>query len=229
MNLSENEESILNFVQEYLDKNRKFDMKKMISFIQSRLKFSEININRMGIKKILRSLIKKNFIVEGSKLSRDDILNNEKRKMIYNYILSHPGTYFNRIKSDLHLSNHIIVWHIEMLEKFQLIDKKTIDDHDVYFGADQEIEDPKIYYFLAKTKSQDIIRYLKRSHKGLPKTHIAKELNMHYNTLTKYINILENFGIISKKELPNKTLYFLNKGRYEKFLQLEQNVNTNIS
>ncbi|TFF90322.1 MAG: hypothetical protein EU548_03615 [Promethearchaeota archaeon] len=229
MNLSENEESILNFVQEYLDKNRTFDMKKMISFIQSRLKFSEININRMGIKKILRFLIKKNFIVEGSKLSRNDILNNEKRKMIYNYILSHPGTYFNRIKSDLHLSNHIIVWHIEMLEKFHLINKKTIDDHDVYFGTDQEIEDLKIYYFLAKTKSQDIICYLKNSHKGLPKTHIAKELNMHYNTLTKYINILENFGIISKKELPNKTLYFLNKVRYEKILQLEQNINSNIS
>ena len=220
MNLSENEESILKFVQEFLDKNRKFDMKKMISFIQSRLKFSEINLNRAGIKNILKSLINKNFIVEGSKLSRNNILNNEKRRNIYNYILSHPGTYFNRIKSDLSLPNHIIVWHIEMLERFHLINKKKIEDHEVYFGTDQKIENPKIHYFLAKAKSQEIIQYLKNRNKGLPKTLIAEELNMHFNTITKYINTLETYGIVNKKELPNKTLYFLNKVRYEQILQL---------
>jgi predicted transcriptional regulator len=107
-----------------------------------------------------------------------------------------------------------------MLERFHLINKKKIEDHEVYFGIDQEIKDPKIHYFLAKAKSQEIIQYLKNRSKGLPKTQIAEELNMHYNTITKYINTLENYGIVNKKDLPNKTLYFLNKVRYEQILQL---------
>ncbi len=111
IDLSEEENIVLTVVQEYLDKNRQFDLEKIISFIISRFRLSAINININGLKEILKSLIKKNLIVEGSKLSHDDILLNLKRLKIYNYILKNPGVYFNRIVKDLNLSNHIVIWH----------------------------------------------------------------------------------------------------------------------
>ncbi len=133
IDLSEEENIVLTVVQEYLDKNRQFDLEKIISFIISRFRLSAINININGLKEILKSLIKKNLIVEGSKLSHDDILLNLKRLKIYNYILKNPGVYFNRIVKDLNLSNHIVIWHLNMLMRFNFIKEVVLDNHKIYF------------------------------------------------------------------------------------------------
>ena len=97
IDLSREEKIVLTVVQEYLDKNRQFNMEKILPFIVSRFRLAKINISKNGIEEILRSLIKKNLLVEGSKLSHDDILLNLKRLQIYNFILKNPGAYFNRI------------------------------------------------------------------------------------------------------------------------------------
>jgi predicted transcriptional regulator len=81
---------------------------------------AKININNRGIEEHLKSLVDKNLIVEGSKLSGYNILNNSKRKKIHEYIANNPGTYFNKIVKDLLLSNHVVVWHLNMLLKFEL-------------------------------------------------------------------------------------------------------------
>jgi len=40
---------------------------------------------------------------------------------------------------------------------------------------------------------------------------------MHPNTVKKYIDILEDLGIISKTEMSNKTLYLLNEVNLYKY------------
>ena len=107
--LLEQEKLVLNVVQEYLNKNRYFNMNEIIPFIISRFRNASININISGIEDILRSLVKKNLIVEGSKLSINDVLKNQKRKNIYEYIQENPGIYFNRIVKELNMSNHVVV------------------------------------------------------------------------------------------------------------------------
>ena len=88
--LTNEEQIVLKVVQEYLNKNRQFNMEKILPFIISRFRLASINISKNGIEEILRSLIKKDLLVEGSKLSRDDILLNLKRLQIYNFILRNP-------------------------------------------------------------------------------------------------------------------------------------------
>lgn len=36
-------------------------------------------------------------------------------------------------------------------------------------------------------------------------------LKMHHNTITKHLNILEEFNIIFKKKVTKRTLYFFNE------------------
>jgi len=63
--LLEQEKLVLDVVQEYLNKNRYFNMNEIISFIIARFRTASININISGIEEILRSLVSKNLIVEG--------------------------------------------------------------------------------------------------------------------------------------------------------------------
>ena len=88
---------MLNIIQEYLNKNRCFTIDNIIPFINVGLKKYSNSINYAGIREILKSLIKKKQIVEGSKLIKEEILNNENRKKIFSYICNNPGVFFYRI------------------------------------------------------------------------------------------------------------------------------------
>jgi len=211
MELVEEEKLVLNIVHEYLDKNRQFTFEEILPFINSRIRLSSININNEGVRNILKSLTNKKLIVEGSKLTKSEILNNKKRKEIYQFINENPGTYFNRIVHELNYSNHIVVWHLSMLLKFDFITKEILENHDIYFNADTEFEDIRPMYFITKEKSQKIINFMKKDNLGITKTNLSHELNMHMNTITKYLTLLEKYDVIVKKKIDNKNLYFLSE------------------
>ncbi len=209
--LTNQEKIVLNVVQEYLDKNRQFNMKKILPFINSRFRMASIDISNYGIETILRSLVQKDLLVEGSKLTHEDILFNLKRADIYNFIQKYPGVYFNKIIKELKLSNHIVVWHLNMLLKFNFIKKGLFDKHEIYFDSNLEFENVKIIYITSREKSKKIIEYLINNDIGVTKTQLSKKLGMHPNTIKKYLNFLEEFNVIFKEKLSKKTLYFLNE------------------
>ncbi|MFX0072114.1 MAG: hypothetical protein ACFFAO_13580 [Candidatus Hermodarchaeota archaeon] len=209
--LSEEELIVLNVVQEYLNKNRQFNIEKILPFIVSRFRIASININKKGIEGILRSLVRKNILIEGSKLSHQDILANLKRLQIYNYILKNPGTYFNKILIELDLSNHVVVWHLNMLEKFNYIRKEFFDNHDIYFDISLDFKDIKKLYITSQEKNQKIINYLKNNEKGASKTQLSRELKMHMYTIDKYLKSLIEYQIIVKEKKGNKTLFIINQ------------------
>jgi len=209
--LVEEETVILNIVHEYLDKNRQFTFEEIIPYINSRIRLSSLNVSNEGVRKILKSLTNKKLIVEGSKLIKSELLNNKKRKEIYQFINENPGTYFNRIVHGLNYSNHIVVWHLNMLLKFDFIAKEILENHDIYFNASTEFEDIRSKYFTTKEKSQKIINFMKRDNLGVTKTSLSQELKMHMNTLAKYLTLLEKYEVIVKKKIDNKNLYFLSE------------------
>ena len=213
--LLKQEKIVLTVVQEYLNKNRFFNMKKILPFIHTRFKMASININLRGIEEILKSLVKKKLIVEGSKLYKEDILNNSKRREIYEIIKENPGTYFNKIVGNLNFSNHVVVWHLNMLLKFKFIKAEQIENHEVYFEFNFNLKNSKLKYFTSKEKSKRIIEYLKVNDIGISKTKISTDLKIHINTTSKYLEFLEKLNVIIKKNLSKKILYFLNEEFFE--------------
>ncbi len=214
--LSSNEKIVLEVVQEYLNKNRHLNIGKLVPFITSRFKLASVNINQDGIKVNLKSLLQKNLIVEGSKLTHYEILENPKRKLIYDYIVEHPGAYLNKIVEDLGITNHVAIWHLRTLMEFKFVKRETIDNHEVYFDAQVDFEIAKAKFLTLKKKSKEIIDFLYKNDLGSTKTQMAKELGMHSNTINKYISALEEIGLVVKKELGSKTLYFVEEFELER-------------
>ncbi len=205
------EEKVFEITTEYLNKNRYFNLENIIPFINVRLKEYSINLNYNGIREILKSLIKKKLILERSKLTKNEILNNTNRQIIYDFISNNPGVYFNRIAGELNLSNYILAWHIKMLMNFDFIKSSIIDKHETFFNINIPPEEYRMHYTLSNKKIREIINYIKLNQDGCYKTQICKDLNMHSSTVSKYIQKLENLGILIQKKYSNKTLYFLNE------------------
>ncbi|TFG06211.1 MAG: hypothetical protein EU539_08205 [Promethearchaeota archaeon] len=183
-------------------------------FINSRLRELSIHLNYSGIKIILKTLIKKKLIFERSKLTKDQVLENENRVLIHDYICDHPGVYFNQIAKELGLSNYLLGWHIKMLLKFGFIRTKQIDNHEVFFNINLEEKNDEFYYCTSKEKSQGIINYMLDNVEGITKTHLSKELSMHLTTLSKYLKKLCKLNLIFRKKVKNRTIYFLNDEFY---------------
>ncbi len=217
--IANNEQVVLETINEYLDKNRYFSLNDILPFISSRFAKSGINVNIDGIKTILKSLIEKNIIVEGSKLTKTDILLNSNRNKIYNYIYKNPGVHFNKIVSTLNLNIPVVEWHLNMLIKFVFITKEKIDNLDTYFDINIKSEDRMLIYLISSNKYKQIIEYIKENQEGISKHQISEQLNMHSTTVNKYTDRLLEYGILTKKALPNKTLFFLNQTNYNRIKQ----------
>ena len=111
----------------YLNGNRTLLLDELIPYLNSRFSRSSMPLNKEGIIKIVNSLIQQNIIVEGSKLTREEILLNEKRNKIYNYIVNNPGVYYYNIMKSLSISSHVVIWHLNILQELNYIRKTTID------------------------------------------------------------------------------------------------------
>lgn len=207
--LTEVEKRIFTLIQEFLSCNRIFNKEKVATYIKSRYNVNR-NLNYIGIKAVIDSLIKKKIILEGSKLTRETILINSNRNQIFNLIKEKPGIYKNSLARKLNLCPYIINWHLSMLIKFHIIRERNIDDHISYFEFSLNTQSDKIFHTISKDKCMKIIEFLKMNKKGCTKYQIAKVLHMHYNTITKYLNKLEEFNLLSRKKESNKELLFLN-------------------
>ena len=213
--ITEYENLILTLVQDYLNQNKYFNMRKVISFINAKLRTYSVDLNYRAIEEILRSLTKKKLIDEGTRFTRLDVLNNQKRKQIYNFILKNPGVYFNTIVRSLKLNKPVIVWHINMLARFDFIKREEFENHEIFFDSRLSAMNRKFRYFTSKEESKKNLEYLRENDYGITKTHLSMNLGMHHNTITKYLNKFEDFNIIIKKKIAKRTLYFLNEDLME--------------
>ncbi|TFG11137.1 MAG: HTH domain-containing protein [Promethearchaeota archaeon] len=212
--ISEEQLLVLNIIQEYLNKNRTFNKIEIVPFINAKIAKKKINISYNGIYEILKSLVEKNIIVEGSKLIKYDIFSNVNRKKIYEFITKNPGVHFNKLVKSLNISVFSVEWHLNILLKFDLIRKVKIEKYEAYFDSKLDSKNDEILHIISREKCKRIIQYLKQNNEGYSKNYLSNELNIHSNTISKYIEKLEEFGLLLKKELSNMTLYFLNEDHF---------------
>ncbi len=219
-NIMKYETVIYDLVNEYLNSNRFLELASVIPYIDARLSKSPIKLNKNGILTLIQSLLEKNLIVEGSRLTKEAILLNNKRQQIYNYILRSPGTYYYKTMKDLNLSSHVVIWHLNMLLDFKFISKGTVDNHEIYYASNVSFEKAKLCYFVAHEKCKRIIQHLESNKPGTSKTQLSNVLGMHINTIKKYLSTLVNVGLVSKVKSDKKVVYTLNQKLYQDLVLL---------
>ncbi|MHA2009219.1 MAG: hypothetical protein ACW980_18040 [Promethearchaeota archaeon] len=200
----EKEMKVFTLIQDYLSRNRVFIMEKAAEYISSRFNKIDENLNHNGIKEVIVSLKTK------SKLTRKTVLQNSNRKQIFDLIKENPGIYKNKIARKLHFSHYLIKWHLSILLKFNFIREYNLNKHIAYFDALSNNINDKIYLTISKDKCNKIIEFLKINKNGYTKNQISKELHLHYETITKYLDKLDKLNLLIRKKESNKEYLFLN-------------------
>lgn len=201
---------IISIVKTFLESNNSFKLSTIIPYINAHLSKRGIDVNHAGIKKVLQSLLKQKIIVKGSKLTKKDILRNKKRRRIYQHIRENPGIIYNKLLTGLDISNYEVYWHLNMLKKFGFVQMGKVQGHTTFYAIDSPPNDLKVEFLKNRKSSKKILDYLRKNNIGVTKTQISEDLSMHFNTVVKYLKLLEDSELITREKISNKHLYFLN-------------------
>lgn len=219
--LTELESQVYSIMQKYLKTHKQFDLKSLLPTCFRLLgsTYSEVDITKAAT-----SLIEKRYFIEGTTLTRDDIAGNLQRKNILQFIQINPGAYNRQIRRELNLGSNEFNWHMGMLEKFGFIKKVTFDQHSFgYFENKSYMEHEFDLYLLQNEKIKLILDYLEHTPSTL--SNLAREINMHYSTVQKHLQVLEERELVIGKEEGKHRIYYLNP---EMRIKLQKIVNGQI-
>lgn len=208
-NLSQKEKMIFQIIKDHVYKNRPLEVNKIVPFIRNHS--NNLNINSRGIKNIIKSLIEKKIVIEGSMLTKDEVLTHENRSEIYEYIQEHSAVYYYELVKNLDIASHVVIWHLNVLLDFGFIKREIINNQKVYYLSDLTLKEAKLFYYTNKKKIKRILEFIMQNELGTTRTQIAKKLGIHPNTVKKYIPKLVQLQLISQIKSKNRNLYIINK------------------
>ncbi len=204
---------VFDLIKEYLKKKPFFSVEDIVVFINNRVKLNP-NINKNRIEKIIKKFIKRRVLIPGTKLMRNNIIEHPIRNEIFNLIKQTPSN-INEIMKAINIGSNQVLWHLSCLEKFQFVRSKKFENQRVFFQYDLNPEFDELYFYLKQNIVKEIISFIqKNSLKEFKITEIANGLKKNYNTIKKYLKILQNLRLITIKKQNRKVFFCLNEDKY---------------
>jgi predicted transcriptional regulator len=214
MRAPDNLQSIVcSLIEEYLKKKPFFSIEDIVVFISNRVRLNP-NINRNKIEVMIKVLIKKRILIPGTKLMRNNIIEHPIRNEIYNYIRKNPSN-VNEIMKAIKVGSNQVLWHLSCLEKFEFTRSKKIENQRIIFEYDSNSDLDEFYYYLKQDIVQDIINLLKKEVNSFKVTEIASVIKRNYNTVKKYLEILQKLKLIKIERDKKRVLYKIDIDKYE--------------
>ena len=151
--------NVLEIAEEIISKNKVLNVENLYNIAKKRLK-----LPRNGLLSIIQFLINKKLLIEGSKFSRETVLSNPIRIGILNYIYNHPGVHFSDLRKtalpEEKGSSGQLVWHLEMLLKFNYITKIKVGNYTVFLPFEMDEKVGRILFMLRDRINFKVIELL---------------------------------------------------------------------
>jgi predicted transcriptional regulator len=204
---------VCSLIKEYLKKKPFFSIEDIVVFINNRVRANP-NLNKNSIELIIKNLIKKRILIPGTKLMKNNIIEHPIRNEIYNYIRKNPSN-VNEIMKAINIGSNQVLWHLSCLEKFRFTRSKKIENQRIIFDYDTNSDLDELYYYLKQDTVQDIINLLKKEGNSFKITEIASVIKRNYNTVKKYLEILQNLNVIKIEKDKKRVLFRIDSEKYE--------------
>jgi predicted transcriptional regulator len=166
-----------------------------IEYLYRRAK-RELKIPREGLLTIIQYLVNKKILINGSKFTKDSVLENDIRNLVYSYIQQNIGLHFSAIKRDLvkflkgsQIGVGQLIWHLEMLLKFNLIKSFELGNHTIFIPVKMDENIAKIYYLARNLVRNKILRHLNEIERST-RPQIAEGIQESRENVYYHIKIL---------------------------------------
>jgi len=141
--------------------------------------------------------------------NKDEVLLNDTRREIYNYILDNPGCHLREIQKEVGVSISTATWHLRILEKAGLIKVVKHRNKLLYYPTGFKLEDAIIAMTLRNETAKAIVDYLLKVGKAHVRK-IARDLDLNVETVRYNLKKLEKTGVVLYKEESNRIVYYIN-------------------
>ena len=140
---------------------------------------------------------------------KDFVLNLEIRRVIYNFLLKHPGVYMREISRIIKIPKSTLNYHLRYMSKNELITSKKDGEYLRYY-ADKNIGrfEKKVLNIIRKKTYLHIILYLSMYHKS-KRNEIAKDLDKSPSTIYSCLKTLIELDIVEEFKVKKTKLYRL--------------------
>lgn len=144
---------------------------------------------------------------------KDDLLKLKIRSIIYRFILKNPGLHFRELVRRLNIPRSTLSYHLNYLEKQELLIIKKDDRYTRYFiSKDIGDREKKILNIIRIETARNVLLYI-WGMVSASQIEIAKELDKHPTTINFHLKRLMKQGIIEPAPIKDGIIYTaLNNG-----------------
>lgn len=193
--------NVIRVALEIRKKNRAFNVITIFNRCCQQLPYPEPEIEGA-----LRDLLEWKYIVLGKYLVKSEILANEKRRDMYQYISQYPGAHEREIKNVCNLGAYETRVHLAYLIDFNFIRRGSYKNRNVFFPIDFE-KSKELETVLLRTETTMHIYECIKSNQALRLSEIAELTQIPYTTIQSQLIDLIEAGLIEKIQEGSTTFY----------------------
>ncbi|MFX0137161.1 MAG: hypothetical protein ACFFDN_26210 [Candidatus Hodarchaeota archaeon] len=168
---------------------------------------SQLNYPENIIVKAIHKLFREKYIIEGYELTKINLLDNKKRKMIFDYIEQNPGAHIREIQKVFNLGTYDTLRNLNYLEVFGFVRSKRFMNKVAHFlvGTD-ETRDEKIL-ILKNARTKQIFDHINSLEKARL-SELGKALNLSHGQIQPHLKKLSEYNLINSV-IENNIVYYL--------------------
>ncbi|MBN1390146.1 MAG: VWA domain-containing protein [Candidatus Thermoplasmatota archaeon] len=139
-----------------------------------------------------------------TRIRREDLLNQENRKKIYEHITDNPGEHFRGLQRAVDLEVGVLSHHLNVLEKEQLIVSEQDGSNRCFWAAGVKHDTDKVRL----SRVQENI--LKEIHEdpGITQSQIAKNMGVSRKVIFYHVKFLRNAGVVREEKDSKRSHYY---------------------
>ena len=137
---------------------------------------------------------------------KDEILENENRRKIYDIIVENPGIHLRELQRVLDTPLTTLEYHLSYLVRRKIIYSENDLHFKRYYAKPLEKEDKKVIAALRQKRLREIVLLILANEKAKYQ-FLSEYLNLPNSTLSFYLKYLADNGILSKEKVGYETLY----------------------
>lgn len=139
-------------------------------------------------------------------MKKEDILELEARRRIYNYIKETPGAHLRDIKRALELPMGVLEHHLRYLEKHEIISAKKDRYYKRYYLTRTSHSQKALLSVLRQKKPRDIVLFLILN-PGSRHKDVMERFGLGASTVSFYVKHLIQKGVVEKRKVGRTSEY----------------------
>lgn len=162
----------------------------------------------LAIVAVLASL----FFLGGAKfVNPENVLENEARRSIFEYIQIHPGVHLRAAATALDLSTTNVLWHLRKLEMANLVTSKKFEGYKVFYPIEGGVETKKKALAASVLKNENAMSILEyvAANPSAHQREIARALGVNHGTVRWHLRKLEEAELVTPHKKEHTTHYYV--------------------